>query len=128
MTSEELPEPAALPELGPRVWWVYLAVDTPKTIDQLSADAGIVPRSVHKHLRKLERAGLVRATREPGAPQMWVQARELDAATRYRIVGKVDRGRLVQPKDAVRAENLPPGPLSGVVAWWRGLRTPRRRG
>jgi hypothetical protein len=67
-----------LPRLGPRVWWVYLAVDTPKTVDQLAADAGIVPDSIRAHLRRLERAGLVRVSEEPGAEPMWLQARELD--------------------------------------------------
>lgn len=94
-----------LPRLGPRVWWVYLAVDTPKTVDQLAADAGIVPDSIRKHLRTLQRAGLVRVSQEPGAEPMWVQARELDPATRYRIVGRVERGRLLEPRDAVAPEH-----------------------
>ncbi|WP_158296448.1 winged helix-turn-helix domain-containing protein, partial [Nocardioides albidus] len=94
-----------LPRLGPRVWWVYLAVDTPKTVDQLAADAGIVADSIRKHLRRLERAGLVRETVEPGAEPMWVQARQLDPATRYRIVGRVARGRLREPRDAVAPEH-----------------------
>ena len=103
--------PGDLPRLGPRVWWVYLAVDTPKTVEQLSAEAGIVPASIRGHLRRLERAGLVRATQEPGAEPMWVQAREVDPATRYRIVGRVQRGRLVEPRDAVAPEH-------GRRRWW----------
>ncbi|MDQ6523213.1 helix-turn-helix domain-containing protein [Nocardioides sp. LHD-245] len=101
-----------LPRLGPRVWWVYLAVDTPKTVGQLAADAGIAPDSIRGHLRKLERAGLVRVSTEPGAEPMWVQERELDPATRYRIVGRVERGRLRQPDDAVAPEHPRPR------RWW----------
>lgn len=97
--------PGDLPRLGPRVWWVYLAVDTPKTVAQLSDEAGIVPESIRRHLRRLERAGLVRPTQEPGAEPMWEQAREVDPATRYRIVGRVQRGRLTQPRDAVAPEH-----------------------
>ena len=103
-----------LPRLGPRVWWVYLAVDSPKTVEQLAADAGIVPESIRKHLRTLERLGLVSATQEPGAERMWVQARELDPATRYRIVGRVERGRLQQPPDAVAPER----PRHRRRWWW----------
>lgn len=103
-----------LPRLGPRVWWVYLAVDTPKTVTQLAADAGIVEDSIRKHLRRLERAGLVRETEEPGAEPMWVQARELDPATRYRIVGRIGRGRLRQPRDAVAPEH----PRRRWCRWW----------
>ncbi|WGX97573.1 helix-turn-helix domain-containing protein [Nocardioides sp. L-11A] len=104
-----------LPRLGPRVWWVYLAVDTPKTVGQLAADAGIAPGSIRGHLRKLERAGLVRMSAEPGAEPMWTQARELDPATRYRIVGRVERGRLRQPDDVI-ATRAPAPPLVVAVA------------
>ncbi|TWG91764.1 helix-turn-helix protein [Nocardioides sp. J9] len=94
-----------LPRLGPRVWWVYLAVDTPKTVAQLAEEAGIVEESIRRHLRRLEREGLVRETREPGAPTMWVQARGLDPATRYRVVGRVQRGRLQEPPDLLAPEH-----------------------
>ncbi len=115
---------AELPRIGPRVWWVYLAVDTPKTVDQLAADAGISPDSIRGHLRHLTRLGLVRRTVEPGAQPMWVQAREIDAATRYRIVGRVERGNLRQPRDAVRAEHptersVPSYPR---LRWWQRWR------
>ena len=103
-----------LPRLGPRVWSVYLAVDTPKTVEQLADEAGIVPSSIRAHLRRLERAGLVRATREPGAEPMWVQAGALDPATRYRIVGRVQRGRLVEPRNALAPEHTRPRRW-----WWR---------
>ncbi|WP_179648118.1 transcriptional regulator [Nocardioides aromaticivorans] len=87
-------------------------MDPPKTVAQLSDEAGIVPSSVRTHLRRLERAGLVRPTREPGAEPMWEQARELDPATRYRIVGRVQRGRLVEPRDALAPEHERPR------RWW----------
>jgi hypothetical protein len=93
------------------VWWVYLAVDSPKTVDQLAAEAGIVPESIRKHLRTLERHDLVRRWDEPGAEPVWVQARELDPATTYRIVGRVARGRLVEPRGVVRSER-------GGPRWW----------
>jgi hypothetical protein len=98
------PDPAGLPRLGPRTWWVYLALAAPKTAAQLSAEAGIVETSVRKHLRRLERAELVARSQEPGAETHWTRIRELDQGTVYGLVGRVERARLKQPRDGVLAE------------------------
>lgn len=112
-------DPAGLPRLGPRTWWVYLALGAPKTAAQLSAEAGIVENSIRKHLRRLERAELVARSQESGAETRWARVRELDQATVYGLVGRVDRARLQQPRDGV----LPEYPRScWLTAWLRRLR------
>lgn len=87
----------SVPKLGPRTWWVYLALGEPKTALQLSGEAGIVEASVRKHLRRLERAGMVARSEEPGSETIYRRLRELDRPTVYGLVGKVDRARLVTP-------------------------------
>lgn len=93
----------SVPKLGPRTWWVYLALGEPKTALQLSAEAGIVEASVRKHLRRLERAALVTRMEEPGTETIYRRIRELDRPTVYALVGHVDRARLVTPE----GERLP---------------------
>ncbi|GAB2973597.1 hypothetical protein [Nocardioides montaniterrae] len=104
-----------LPRLGPRTWWVYLALDGPRTSADLSRDAGIVEESIVGHLRKLEKAGLARHLDEPGATRLWERARELDHADTYRVVGKVQRGHLMEPPDTL----LPERGDTTEVPWWR---------
>src|SRR4051794_13294042 len=55
-----------LPRLGPRAWWTYLAVQTPKTLGDLAATARIAEPSMRAHLRTLEKHGLVRRADVPG--------------------------------------------------------------
>ena len=93
----------SVPKLGPRTWWVYLALGEPKTALQLSSEAGIVEASVRKHLRRLERAALVTRSEEPGSETIYRRIRELDRPTVYALVGRVDRAQLVTPK----GERLP---------------------
>ncbi|NYJ03016.1 DNA-binding transcriptional ArsR family regulator [Nocardioides thalensis] len=104
-------EDGSVPKLGPRTWWVYLALGEPKTALQLSAEAGIVEASVRKHLRRLERAALVTRSEEPGAETIYRRIRELDRPTVYALVGRVDRARLVTPEGERLPEyaGLPPG-------------------
>ena len=93
----------SIPKLGPRTWWVYLALGEPKTALQLSTEAGIVEASVRKHLRRLERSALVTRSDEPGSETLYRRVRELDRPTVYALVGHVDRARLVTPE----GERLP---------------------
>lgn len=105
----------SVPQLGPRTWWVYLALGEQKTARQLSAEAGIVEASVRKHLRRLEAAGMVRRSEEEGSETVYARLRELDQPTVYRLVGRVDRAQLVRPRDEVLAEG-PPRPPWHLVA------------
>lgn len=105
----------SVPKLGPRTWWVYLALGEPKTVAQLSVEAGIVEGSVRKHLRRLEVAGMVRRSEEKGSETIYARLRELDQPTVYRLVGRVDRAQLVRPRGEVLAEG-PPGPPRRLVA------------
>lgn len=106
-----------LPRLGPRTWWVYLALDGPRTSADLAREASIVEESIIGHLRKLEKAGLARRVDEPGAVRAWERARELDHPTTYQIVGRVERAHLQQPRDAVLPEP-PPDEHTDRRWWW----------
>jgi hypothetical protein len=113
----EPPSPARpdLPRLGPRTWWVYLALAQPKTLAQLAAEAGIVEDSVRKHLRKLEGAELVARTAAPGTDTRWHRIVELDTPTVYGLVGRVQRARLKRPRSDALPEYPRPFPVVAVT-------------
>ena len=119
VTGSPTPARPDLPRLGPRTWWVYLALAQPKTLAELAAEAGIVEDSVRTHLRKLERAELVARVVAPDADTQWHRIVELDTPTVYGLVGRVQRARLKRP----RSDALPeyPRPFPAVAVALAGL-------
>jgi hypothetical protein len=129
-----------LPTLGPRVWWVYLELDEPTTINDLATRAGIGQASVRTHIEKLSKIGMVE--RDPDGHvygpavryrrKVQITKRELawvENRVRTGLRGKYakapDSKSQVRPSQSPSAPPRPPRAPVGErvpVDRWRGMR------
>jgi hypothetical protein len=134
----------ALPKLGPRVWWLYLTLEKPKSVSQLTTESGIVEASVRGHLRKLSEYGLVEKVPDgpkTGAEAIYQRARQISTQEVKEIKGRVERAKLTQAPGSsptpTTAANTPTAaqlqPLQSPsgdpvpIGDWRGMRLMTRR-
>ena len=114
-----------LPKLGPRVWWLYLTLEKPKSVSQLTTESGIVEASVRGHLRKLSEYGLVEKVPDgpkTGAEAIYQRARQISTQEVKEIKGRVERAKLTQ---APGSSPTPGDPVP--IGDWRGMRLMTRR-
>ncbi|QIK74580.1 helix-turn-helix domain-containing protein [Nocardioides piscis] len=118
-----LPDPADIQaqDLGPRVWWMYVALDSPRTVTELAAESGLAESSVRAHLRTLGRFPLVRQSPDAGQQGTYLQAVTLSEALREQVEAKVAKAGMALPAASATTQSSPrvmppPAPTSGSGA------------
>lgn len=111
-----------VPKLGPRVWWLYFALAVPKTLAELTREAGIVESAVRAHLKKLEEHTLVASSASAFGP-VYIQARDLDPDAASRLCRRVANSAIAGPADGGELgyrDGVMPAPAS-----WPAAKRPR---
>lgn len=117
VTSDDAPVPIGqlkAKDYGPRVWWVYLALEHPRTVAELSRDSGVSEATIRGHLRSLSSNGLIVADVAKDPTTTYSRTRTLPASLMRAVETKAARSGMLGDEKKVAA-GMPLAKAKGYV-------------
>lgn len=95
-------EPLTAASFGPRAWWIYLQLSTPRSVFDMAESGGVSLGSIRTPLAQLRIAGLATKVDGPrGDHQVWARSKELHPELLLSVEMKVARANLAKPRHSL---------------------------